>query len=127
MKLHPGEGQPAAGAKRKKTHPTYPLLTRTYDLKRVVELFAAGKGKKEPVSSDVWEIGITYDEEADHYVGMDFSPEQRVSVALRLFDDGAAAVSPQAAVQSLPISRSMVRLSGGALTIRSPVRIKARS
>jgi len=67
----------------------------------------------------MWLIDLFYNEIAEYFSGMDFTPSQRVGVALELFDDTTGTpTSPQSFIQSLPIAATMTHLS----SVRSPVR-----
>jgi hypothetical protein len=101
------------------SHKSYPLLERIYDLTDAI------KGIQ--IESDYWLMELAYEQTADYYPGISFSPQQRVSFAAELFDDNESPISPQAALQSLPIAQSMQRLSIPASTIQTPIVLKTRT
>jgi len=99
-------------------HKSYPLIDRTYDLKRLPENIIP--------EDDMWVLELNYEEIAEYYPGIDFTPHQRVAFAAELFDDSDHNSSPQALLQSLPAAATMIQLSAPAATVRTPVIIKAR-
>jgi len=99
-------------------HRSYPLLDRLYDLTRL----PAGVS----VRGDTWLIELSYEQIADYYPGMDFSPQQRTAFAAELWDDSEEPVSPQGAVQALLVSRTMTRLSVPPTVVRTPVVLRVR-
>jgi hypothetical protein len=99
-------------------HKTYPLVERIYDLKRLPE-------GVEP-ADDLWLLEFSYEHAAEYYPGFTFSPQQRLAFAAELYDADEAPVSPQAALQALPIATSMVRFSAGTIAIRNPVILRTR-
>lgn len=102
-------------------HKSYPIIERTFDLSA-----DRLKKKKVEVVNDLWVVEIFYDEIAEYYPGMEFSPQQRVGLAVELTDVGTSPVSPQAAVQKLPIAATMSHLGVLRTRIASPVMIKVR-
>ena len=56
-------------------------------------------------------VELEYEEIADYPAGQTFSPQQRVAFACELYDNSAIPLSPQEAIQNLPISTSMTFLS----------------
>jgi hypothetical protein len=84
-------------------HSSYPFIDRSYDLGRLP--------KGVSLEGDVWLIELSYEQIADYYPALTFTAEQRVAFALELYDRGQDHLSPQAAVQALPSSLTMTRLS----------------
>ena len=74
----------------------------------------------------MWLLEMSYDEIADYYSGIDFTPQQRVAFAAELFDGGEDPVTPQPAMQSLPLAATMARLSVPPTILRTPVVLKSR-
>lgn len=71
-------------------------------------------------------MDLYYDEIAEYFVGMDFTPTQRVGVALELFDAAEnSSVSPQSFLQSLPVAATMTHLYALKTPVRQPVIIRA--
>jgi hypothetical protein len=116
--LRPRPDAPAITASHR-THRSYPILDRTYNLRRL----PAGVS----ITGDMWMLGISYKQIADYYPGIDFSPQQRVAFAAELFDESEHPESPQPALQALPIAASMNRLSIPPAIVRMPVIIKTRA
>lgn len=77
--------------------------------------------------NDLWIVELSYEQIADYYPGLDFSPQQRVAFAIELIDRGERRVSPQAAVQAMPIAQSLHRLSVPPQIVRAPVVLRVRS
>ena len=98
---------------------SYPLLDRTYDLTRLPSGVS--------IQGDTWLIELSYEQTADYYPGMDFSPQQRTAFAAELWDDSEKPVSPQGAVQALPVSQTMTLLSVPPTVVRAPVVLRVRS
>lgn len=103
---------------RGRGHPSYPIVDRLYDLRKLP--------KNVTVDGDMWLLELSYDQIADYYPGIDFSPQQRVAFAAELWDAGEKALSPQRAIQKLPISQTMTRLSVPPAVVRSPVVLRVR-
>lgn len=99
-------------------HVSYPLIDRTYDLKRL----PAGVR----IDGDMWLIELSYDQMADYCPAIAFSPQQRVSFAAELFDESEEPVSPQAMLQALPIAQTMQRLSIPQAAVQTPIVLRTR-
>jgi len=97
-------------------HASYPYIDRTYDLQKLAE------GAQ--VDGDIWLMELGYDQIADYYPGMLFSPQQRVAFAAELYDRGQSMLSPQMALQALPTALTMTRLSVPPLGVKTPVVIR---
>jgi hypothetical protein len=97
-------------------HHSYPVIDRTYDLRRLP--------KDVSVSGDTWLLELSYDQIADYHAGMVFTPQQRLGVALELFDASEDGVGPQSALQTLPVADTMVRLSISPQPIKVPVLVR---
>ena len=83
--------------------------------------------KKQKPEGDMWLLEISYAQIADPYVGLDFTPEQRVGIAFRLYDDNDSPSSPQHAVQEPPNVDTMLRLAAPPARMRTPVVVKAHT
>jgi hypothetical protein len=83
----------------------YPVSDREFDIS-VPQLKQA---KQEP-TEDLWSLSVSYEELGPAPAGMEFTTQQRVGVAIELWDASETPVSPQPAVQSLNIP-GMLRLS----------------
>jgi len=94
-------------------HASYPLIDRLYDLRKLP--------KDTSVEGDIWLLELGYDQIADYYPALTFAPQQRVAFAAELIDDGDDPISPQRAIQALPISLTMTRLSVPPQTIKTAV------
>ena len=99
-------------------HQSYPMIDRLYNLARLPSTTR--------VIGDTWLLEVSYEQIADYYPAIDFSPQQRVGFALELFDGSANQISPQPFLQSLPITATMQRLSVPPTVIRSPIVLKSR-
>lgn len=117
-RLKPGPEAKAIRPMRTPSHPSYPVLDRTYRLDRLPDGVT--------VQGDMWLIELMYDELAEYFTPMDFSPSQRVGVALELFDASDTPVSPQPALQALSIVSTMTHLSRVETPVRQPVVVRAR-
>ncbi len=120
MKLHPDvEGAAVTGSQAQ--HFSYPLFDRWWDLsdERL-------KKKKVVVGGDDWALTINYEEIADAGSSLTFTPQQRVAFAAELVDVGEEPVSPQAHVQALPITQTMVSLGTVASRLAVPVVVRGR-
>ena len=96
-------------------HGSYPLRVRTYGLKSA---FENGLTK-----DDFWTVELSYDEMCDYPPTQTFTPEQRVSFALRL-RDREGGVSPQPAVQAITAIGTMTRLSAAPIPVQVAVAVK---
>jgi Subtilase family len=89
----------------------YPLIERRYQLSK--------KG-----TEDLWLLEIEYEEIGEYNPAMEFTGEQRVAFAAELIDEGKKKVSPQAAIQAMPIAASMTRLAVPPSVVRTPVIVR---
>ncbi len=105
----------------RKAHPSHPLIDREFD----VRLPRLAEAKLTP-TDDVWVIELSYEEIAEYFPGLEFSPQQRVAFVAELFDASEKPVSPQAAIQKLPIAATMIRLGVPRTQIATPVIVKTR-
>jgi hypothetical protein len=78
------------------------------------------------VDDDLWIVEIAYEEIAEYYPGIEFSPQQRVGLAAELFDANAKPMSPQESLQKLPVTATMVNLGVPKTRISNPVVIKLK-
>ena len=97
-------------------HKSYPLVERVYDL---------SSAERQGDGSD-WIVEVSYEQKAEYAMGIDFSPQQRVALAIELFDDGEAPESPQAHVQALEIAPTLIRLTVPPVGVGVPVMIRQR-
>lgn len=77
------------------------------------------------MDDDAWIVELSYTEIAEYYPAIEFSPQQRVSFAAELRDVAENPVSPQAAIQALPVALTMVRL-GLPVRIAVPIALRSR-
>jgi hypothetical protein len=98
-------------------HESYPFIDRFYDLRKIP--------KDARVDGDIWLLELSYSQIADYYAGLTFTPQQRVAFAARLYDGGDKPLSPQSAIQALPVSLTMTRLSVPPQTIKAAVVIRS--
>jgi hypothetical protein len=106
---------------RSKAHQSHPLIDREFD----IGLARLAEAKLTP-PDDVWVIELSYEDIAEYFPGLEFSPQQRVAFVAELFDASEKHVSPQSAVQKLPIAATMIRLGVPRTQIATPVIVKAR-
>lgn len=114
LRMHPD--MPAHRPSRLKSHATYPLLERFYDLGKSTQDVSA--------DGDTWLIEIDYKQIAEYYAAMTFPTQQRVAFAAELFDRGPKNVSPQPNLQAMTITKSMNRLTVPPTVTRMPVVLK---
>lgn len=107
---------------RGRNHPSYPLLDRGYALG--AETLA--KSKLTAPESDFWLLELSYKEIAEYSAVVEFSRQQRVGVAMELWDDGEEPESPQAAMQALPQAVTMTRLTIPENRIANPIFVRPR-
>jgi hypothetical protein len=94
----------------------YPLIDKVYDM-------SADRLEKLGVDlTDEWVLEVAYEDVAP-YPPVRVAEQQRVSVALELFDAGETPLSPQAAVQAMPLTGTMIHLGGMKQPIWSPIKI----
>lgn len=106
-----------------RNHPTYPLLDRLFDLS---EHGARKSNAEGPPDSDFWILEVSYKEVAEYVATIDFSPHQRVGIAMELRDAAEVPASPQAALQALPQAVTMGRLTVPENRISNPIVVKLR-
>ncbi len=115
-KLRPAPGEKALHGSRG-DHSSYPLIDRTYDL-------SAAKLAGIAIPQEQLTLEISYDQIAEYYPGIAFTPQQRVAFAAELFDDGDTPVSPQTAIQQLPAAATMIRLAMPPARVPVPVVVR---
>jgi hypothetical protein len=117
--VHPGPDERGISGTAYR-HDSYPLCYREFKLNK----FAPGSSKAAP--TDMWIFEILYEEIFDYPPAMQFDSRQRVAIAAELIDRSDESVDPQPALQALPITASMVRLSAQTTAIRNPVILRTR-
>lgn len=95
---------------------SYPMIERRYSLRKLPP--------NVEVEGDSWLLEISYDQIAEYHPGMSFPPQQRVAFAAELFDGGKKRLSPQSALQSLPATKTMTRLTIPPTVSRLPIVLK---
>ncbi len=93
---------------------------------REYELDEHKPGSENAAADEMWTLEFSYEEIAPYLAATDFDPRQRVAFAAELLDRGAEPVSPQGALQALPIAQTMNRLSVQATPVRTPIILKTR-
>lgn len=111
LRMHPEV--PALRTSRLKSHGSYPLLERLYNLRTLPQNLT--------VEGDSWLIEISYEQIAEYHAAMTFPPQQRVAFAAELFDMGAKKLSPQPHLQVLAVTNTMTRLTVPPTAARLPV------
>ena len=99
----------------------YPIIDRVYDLSAQ---HLEDVGIK--LDSDEWVLEVDYNDVSDvapYPPLMRVDDQQRVAVAIELFDEDDTPLSPQLAVQSMPITKTMIHLGGAKQPIWSPIKI----
>jgi hypothetical protein len=99
-------------------HKSYTTSDRTFDLTALPD--------GETPTEDLWLVELSYDQLAEYSTAIEFSLQQRVAFAIELYDAADDPVSPQGAVQALPIEPTLNRLSVPGATLRTPYLIKTR-
>lgn len=100
-------------------HSSYPIIDRTYDVsKEHLEHLEIAP------TADSWVLELSYEQLAEYYAGMTFSPQQRVAFAAELVDLAETPVSPQRFVQMLPGAVTMTRLSVPPARAPAPVVVR---
>lgn len=96
----------------------YPLIDRQHDISpKVLEQSYA-------ITDSQWILEVEYDEIGEYPPAMTVSPQQRIGVVLELFDAGDTAMSPQAAIQALPVAMNMHRLGVLQQPMQTPILIR---
>ncbi len=103
----------------RKIRGAYPVSDRVFDIGDA-EL---ARQKADP-SSETWVLEISYEELAPPPAGTDFTRQQKVGLAIELYDEGEAPVSPQAALQRLNITATMNRLAVIQVPLEVPITVR---
>jgi hypothetical protein len=111
LKTHPDA--PALRASTIRPHGTYPMIERRYDLRKLPS--------DASIQGDLWLMEVAYQQTAEYYAGITFSPQQHVAFAAQLIDEGAKHLSPQLHLQKLPAAQTMTRLTVPQAAVRVPV------
>jgi len=114
LRVHPDAA--AQHTSKVRSHGTYPLLERLYNLRK---LRANTK-----IEGDSWLIEIGYEQIAEYHPAMTFPLQQRVAFAAELEDRGQRRLSPQSALQSLSATKTMTRLTVPPTVARLPIVLK---
>jgi hypothetical protein len=99
-------------------HRSYTTFERIFDL--------TAFPKDEEPADDLWLLELSYEQIAEYSTAIEFSPQQRAAFAIELFDASEEPVSPQEAVQALPIAATLNRLSVPSTLLRTPFLIRTR-
>lgn len=105
-----------------RNHKSYPALDRLYRL----DSESLGNAGIPVPDDDSWVLDVSYEEIADYTATIEFSPHQRVGIAMELFDDSAVPESPQRAMQALPSVQTMTRLTVPENRIANPIVVRPR-
>jgi len=118
--LKPSQDAPSIRGS-KGNHHSYPIIEREYDLsaKKLAD-------KRVQVPGELWIVEIAYEETAEYYPGIEFSPQQRVGLAAELYDATETPTTPQEFVQRLPVAATMVNLGVPRTRIANPVVIRLK-
>jgi hypothetical protein len=98
----------------------YPTIDSTTDISlgRLAALVDRKTGLDQVPADDLWSLTVTYEDLGPPPPGIEFAPQQRVGVAIELYDAAEQPVSPQAAVQAAAVPQ-MNRLS----IIQAPIKV----
>lgn len=91
---------------------------------KVYDMSADRLKRLDGAPTDEWVLEIAYEDVAPYPLLMRVDEQQRVSVAFELSDEGEARVSPQAAVQAMSLTATMIQLGGMKQPIWSPIKIQ---
>jgi len=96
----------------------YPLVDRTYNL-------STNHLEDQEIvpRSDEWVVEVEYSDVGPYPPALRIDEQQRVAIALELFDKSDLRISPQLAVQAMPVTTTMVHLGGTKQAIWSPIKI----
>jgi hypothetical protein len=101
------------------SHRTYPISDKLW------RLDYDGKGKLRPTPpDDEWVVEVSYEDVGPYPATLQIPPQQRVALVMELFDASDDPVSPQEALQKLPIANTMIQLAGVSRQIQVPVRVR---
>jgi len=118
--------RPSAAARalssRGRNHKSYPLSDKTYDLGKS-KLLRSNVTQPE---GDVWLLEVSYKDIAEYSATIEFSPHQRIGIAMELTDECDKPVTPQPALQALPLALTMTRLTVPENRIPNPIIVKPR-
>lgn len=114
LRVHPDAA--AQHTSKVRSHGTYPLLERLYNLRKLPA--------NTKIEGDSWLIEIGYEQIAEYHPAMTFPLQQRVAFAAELEDRGQRRLSPQSALQSLPATKTMTRLTVPPTVARLPIVLK---
>lgn len=117
LQLRPSLDADAHRAGHGKASGAYPMIDKVYDM-RADRLKKLGGD-----TTDEWVLEVAYEDVSQYPTSMRVDERQRVSVAFELFDAGETKVSPQAAVQAMTVTQTMLQLGGMKQPIWSPIRI----
>lgn len=118
MVLKPTLGEDAIRGKGRSSG-TYPITDRVWRLDR------DGNDEPRPTPPDgEWVVELFYEDVGPYPATLQIPPQQRVGLVMELFDDSDAPVSPQEALQKLPIASTMIQLAGVTHEIQVPVKIR---
>ena len=98
----------------------YPLIDRTFDV-HLDHLSKDGFAATEAL----WSIEADYENIGEYPPAMVITPQQRVGIVIKLWDESERPISPQAAIQSLPISLQMDRLGVLQVPLQVPVGVRS--
>jgi hypothetical protein len=96
----------------------YPVNDRTFEI-----AWQQLEDAQQVPSNDLWSLSVSYEDLGPAPAGMEFTAQQRIGVAIELWDENDAAVSPQAMVQALDIP-AMNRLSVLQAPIQVPIVVR---
>ena len=102
-----------------RSHGAYPITDRTWRLDHDPK----GKPRETPPDGE-WVAEIRYEDVGPYPATLLIPPQQKVALAMELFDDSEDPVSPQEAIQNLPAANTMIQLAGVPQGIQVPVKVR---
>lgn len=114
--LKPRSPGRALTSRDRRNHPSFPFSDRSFDL-----------ASAPPPPVDFWILEISYEQICEYAATIEFSPHQRVGIAMELTDEAEEPQSPQSAMQALPKAATMNRLTVPENRIANPIIIRTRA
>lgn len=119
MVLRPTLGADAIHG-RGRSHGAYPVTDKIWRLDH------DSKKRPRPLPpEEEWIVEVLYEDVGPYPPTLLVPPQQRVGLVMELFDASDDPVSPQQALQNLPVANTMVQLAGVPQGIQVPVRVRA--
>jgi hypothetical protein len=98
---------------------TYPINDRVWRL----DQDSKGERRTQPPDGE-WIVELFYEDAGPYPATLLIPPHQKVALAMELFDDSLDPISPQQALQALPVTNTMVQLAGVPQGIQVAVKVR---